>query len=241
MSAYDDNTTWIPLVVPAQADAIASWRKKMPDSPHHAFKGCVTVEASMLPVLTVLSDTSQYHQWIMRCRSAKPLSKIDPALTHFLFYGFGPVKPRDAVLRNSVKQNLLNLSVTVHSTLEQDCLSEAKNVVRMPLLKNTFVIEPVGKSRTRITFYTHADPGGRLPAWFVNLFAKSTPFVTLKAMQKCIANQQTRGNRLKQSLSVLQHTYHLTFPRQKNALSQDVDNDNEGETDDPPCDLPRNI
>jgi hypothetical protein len=35
-----------------------------------------------------------------------------------------------------------------------------------------------------VTYEVHADPGGNLPAWVINMFLVDTPFNDLKNLQK---------------------------------------------------------
>lgn len=42
-----------------------------------------------------------------------------------------------------------------------------KGVVRMPLLRGSWTIQPLGATRARVVYQVAVDPGGRIPGWLV--------------------------------------------------------------------------
>jgi len=44
---------------------------------------------------------------------------------------------------------------------------ERKGIVRMPLLRGSWTIEPLDAARSRVVYQVAVDPGGRLPGWLV--------------------------------------------------------------------------
>jgi hypothetical protein len=44
---------------------------------------------------------------------------------------------------------------------------ERKGIVRMPLLRGSWTIEPLDVARARVVYQVAVDPGGRLPGWLV--------------------------------------------------------------------------
>jgi ribosome-associated toxin RatA of RatAB toxin-antitoxin module len=50
---------------------------------------------------------------------------------------------------------------------------ERKGIVRMPLLRGSWTIEPLTATRARVVYQVTVDPGGRLPGWLVRRGAVS--------------------------------------------------------------------
>jgi hypothetical protein len=48
-----------------------------------------------------------------------------------------------------------------------DRAPERSGTVRMPLLRGSWAVEPLGDSRSRVTYQVAVSPGGRIPAWLV--------------------------------------------------------------------------
>ena len=44
---------------------------------------------------------------------------------------------------------------------------ERKGIVRMPLLRGSWTIEPLDETRSRVVYQVAVNPGGRLPGWVV--------------------------------------------------------------------------
>ena len=50
---------------------------------------------------------------------------------------------------------------------------ERKGIVRMPLLRGSWTIEPLDATRSRVVYQVAVNPGGRLPGWLVRRGAVS--------------------------------------------------------------------
>ena len=48
-----------------------------------------------------------------------------------------------------------------------DRAPQRSGAVRMPLLRGSWVVEPLGDSRSRVVYQIIVRPGGRIPAWLV--------------------------------------------------------------------------
>jgi ribosome-associated toxin RatA of RatAB toxin-antitoxin module len=51
--------------------------------------------------------------------------------------------------------------------------AERKGVVRMPLLRGSWTVEPLDAARSRVVYQVAVNPGGRLPGWLVRRGAVS--------------------------------------------------------------------
>jgi len=50
---------------------------------------------------------------------------------------------------------------------------ERKGIVRMPLLRGSWTVEPLDATRSRVVYQVAVNPGGRLPGWLVRRGAVS--------------------------------------------------------------------
>jgi hypothetical protein len=63
---------------------------------------------------------------------------------------------------------------------------ERKGVVRMPLLRGLWTLEPIDESRTRVAYQVAVKPGGRIPGWLVRRGAvKALPDV-IERVRTCL-------------------------------------------------------
>jgi START domain len=56
-------------------------------------------------------------------------------------------------------------------------------VVRIANSKGKWVLSPVNKGRVKIVYTLHADPGGSLPAWLINMFVTKGPSQSFRKLK----------------------------------------------------------
>lgn len=204
---------WQISTKPSLPDNITTWKKSLPGKSLDAFKGEITVPYSMLTVLAVMADIEQYPSWVFQCHSAKFLPRLGPNIAYLYISGIWPVSDRDAVLRNTLKQDPTTLAITIHTVGAPRLMPDKKDVVRMPALDNSFVLTPITSTETRLTFTTFADPGGMIPAWLANFVAVSAPYDTLRDMKKRMALSQYHITRIDQLPILLPGAENIKLPQ----------------------------
>ena len=66
------------------------------------------------------------------------------------------------------------------------------DAVRMPLLRGSWVVEPLDASRTRVTYQIAVKPGGRIPGWLVRRGAASALPRVIEQVTRCLSNGTPR-------------------------------------------------
>ena len=64
----------------------------------------------------------------------------------------------------------------------------------MPYVKAYFTFAPISATQTTVIYEAHADPGGILPAWIVNMVALDTPLYTLINLKKVLKKERKEGD-----------------------------------------------
>lgn len=59
--------------------------------------------------------------------------------------------------------------------------------VRMPLLRGSWLVEPLGSSRSRVTYQIAVNPGGSIPKWLVRRGAASALPDTIKRLDRYLS------------------------------------------------------
>ena len=212
VQADNNDDGWRVTHAAKAPDFITTWKKSLPGKSLDAFKGETIVPYPMLTVLAVMADIANYPSWVFQCDSAEFLSRLGPNIARIRVNGIWPVNDRDAVLRNTLRQDPATLAITIHSVAAPRLMPEEDGVVRMPALDNDFVLTPLSATSTRIAFTTFADPGGLIPAWLANFVAVSAPFNTLRDMKKRMALPQYHISRIEQLPLLLPGAENLQFP-----------------------------
>ncbi len=68
-------------------------------------------------------------------------------------------------------------------------------IVRMPLLRGSWNVEPLAPMRSRVTYQIAVKPGGRIPVWLVRRGAASALPGIIKQVEQCLSRTAGLGAR----------------------------------------------
>ncbi len=172
---------------------ITTYVRTVSDTPIKQFRGVVETPHSMVAALSVIDDISLCQQWIYNCQKARYHYTADgERLLWMMFDGVWPASDRDLVMKSVFLQEYPNGPVTVRSTGRRSAAPEQSGYVRIPMLDNSFYVEPLADGWTRITFTTHMNPGGLVPAWIANIVATDAPVRTLEGLKRMMDKEPFR-------------------------------------------------
>lgn len=176
---------WEPI---SKEDGIQVWQRRIPGQSLVEFRGKGIVDKNYKYILAVLSDSTRKTEWMEACVGAKTLQVVGPG-HNFLYNRTGSKYPliadRDVVLESSVDIWAERKKITVSAwSVEHASMPPVEDVVRMPDLRASWVLEALGPDRTTVTYTVRADPGGSIPHWLMNLVSKKMPYKTLKNLRK---------------------------------------------------------
>ena len=82
------------------------------------------------------------------------------------------------------------------SWVEQgEAMPEQPGTVRMPVLRGSWVIEPIDATTSRVTYQIAVKPGGRLPGWLVRRGAASALPDVIARVTSCLQRTSKIGER----------------------------------------------
>ncbi|OUR90080.1 hypothetical protein A9Q81_20235 [Gammaproteobacteria bacterium 42_54_T18] len=161
-----------------------------------AFKGVVTVEASLENLYNVFLDVENMTGWMHTVTETRPLEKVSD--TEFILYTTynapWPASDRDSVVKTAWEQDATSLELTNNIHALPDYMGKASGFVRMPYVKAYFKFVPISATQTTVIYEAHADPGGILPAWIVNMVALDTPLYTLINLKTILKKERKEGD-----------------------------------------------
>ncbi len=70
---------------------------------------------------------------------------------------------------------------------------EDKTMVRMPIVEARWVLKPSGKDRTEVTYQVLGDPGGRLPAFLVNMITNDMGLKAIQGLRNMVKKEKYRN------------------------------------------------
>ena len=182
-------------------DAIEGWELKrddegiqiytssVTDSKFKAVKALMQIPTTLHALTALVQDAESCPDWADLCKEAKVVETVSD--TEMYVYTLNdlpwPVADRDAVAHVVWEQLPEDASVMMHATVAPDKLPKTKGKVRLEYGYTSWKFTPMENGEIAVESFAHVDPGGATPAWLTNRLLTESPFVTLKAMRKLIA------------------------------------------------------
>lgn len=166
---------------------IQVFTRNTPGSSLKAFKGVVSIPASLSAVVATLDDTSVYSQLFHNARNAKELKKVN----EFESYKYmvtklpWPAKSRDSIIHSVLKQDKKSKVIQISMRGAPKYIPAKAGLIRMQKMTGRWLLIPE-KKRVKVVYEMSADPGGNLPTWLVNSMSVDIPFITLMNLKKLV-------------------------------------------------------
>lgn len=152
-------------------------------------KGVVSVPFEV--GLELVKDCDSYHEWYGMCKQLYVIRKISEK-EYFMYFVLDMplLTDRDVVVRVTAdwdmeKKNGWVKLVSINSKYKMD-----SGLVRMPGLSGGFTFREVAEGKFEVTYKVHADLGGSLPAWMVNIAAKKHPYQTAVGARRHVKSEK---------------------------------------------------
>lgn len=170
-----------------EEDGIAVFTREAEGSERVAFRGVVTVPASIEAVEAVLADLGDYPDWYARCTWATTVERQPPdwRIVHMKLDLPFPADDRDAVVRVDRQPAPGRVVLRLHALPER--LPPVDGFVRMPRVEGSWTLETLPEGGTRVTLEQLNDLGGSLPAWLTNMIVTDQPLTTLRGLREVLA------------------------------------------------------
>jgi hypothetical protein len=170
--------------VAVDRDGVQCARQEVPGSAILAVRCTTFIEAPPLEVITVILDFDRYTDWHPLYDAAFVVEHVGER--EWLVYtgtkGQWPVRPRDTVDRGHLVIESDGVPAYVFRELDAHPALEGTGRVRQLQNRGRVRFEAV-EGGTRFTGIQLADPGGRLPAFIVNLVSGRVAHETISAIR----------------------------------------------------------
>jgi len=171
---------------------IKTYQRVSPGSSLVDLKGITVIDARMENFGQVLRDLNAFPQWMDMCKQAELVSRIDENnMTLHLVFDFPVVANRDLVVKADTVYDLAKARGIVTLTMVKDSsVPVPAGALRMTDFNGTYVFEYITREKTGVIYTYHADPGGYLPAFAVNIVGKYMLYRTLKNLGAMVKKPQ---------------------------------------------------
>ncbi|MDF7822881.1 START domain-containing protein [Pontiellaceae bacterium B12227] len=181
-SATAETTDW---KLARDHDGIQVYTREIEGIAFRQFKGAVTIEAPLSAVVAAFEDLDAAEKWVRSCKKMELLERVSPTETYVYSYSPAPwpIRDRDVVVRNTISQDPESLVVTIQQTAAPRKTMRLANTIRIELIEGCWKMTPRPDGKTDLEYSVLSDPGGGLPAWFVNRISISMPKDILSGMR----------------------------------------------------------
>lgn len=189
MQAIAEETAWKNV---RDRNGIQVYNRSIAGSDFKEFMAQTTIDANLSTIIAVFDDTPAGIEWVENVDEMHTERRISDSetITVTLSKAPWPVADRDAVVLNKTSQDPETLVVTLEQEGIPDYLPLKNGVVRVKSLTSQWVFTPVTSSQTHVHYQVLTDPGGKLPAWLINLVSVSQPYNTLKGLKEMVKREK---------------------------------------------------
>lgn len=176
----------------AENDHVKIYSRSWPNDDFREVKGVTTVTASMRQLVSFLQDETINTQWVPYSGGATILERPDQhqSYVHFRIDAQWPFKNRDTVALFRLSQNTGNKHVTISLESASNKIPELPDHVRIRHYQGSWKLVPLNTSQIQITYQSHLNPEGNIPAWIANRVAYKSMLTSLSNLASQISDYQ---------------------------------------------------
>ena len=165
-------------------DGIAVYQSSSANSSYKSIKVECTLEGDYDKLLAVITNISNYKNWVYNNKSASMVLK--KSNSDFYYYTETtlpwPMSNRDAVMHTVITRDAQDQFLKISSVDHSGLVGEKSGKVRVQDSNINWYVTRPSSTTIRIVYTFEADPGGNIPAWLVNSFADKGPFESFKKL-----------------------------------------------------------
>ncbi|HOS38926.1 MAG TPA: START domain-containing protein [Spirochaetota bacterium] len=158
--------------------------------PFKEYRGIVVIDAKLEVLGEVLRDPAAFPQWMANCTSASIVTKIDRnnMTLRIVLSMPAPVSDRDIVVEAKTVYDLATARGIVKlRALADSSVPADTRFVRITTFAGQYLLEYIGREKTRVVYTLRTDPRVGMPAFVVNSYVKDYAYKTLDGMRRMAA------------------------------------------------------
>ncbi|MXV15714.1 START domain-containing protein [Hufsiella ginkgonis] len=148
--------------------------------------------ANFAQLIKTLQQVQDHYKWSYATRKAYMLKQDNPY--KFIYYSeIGlpwPLSNRDAITRIVISVDSVSNVLSITGSSMPDFVPEKKGLVRTPYSLAVWKVKALPDNRLAVDYTFSVDPGGSLPAWFVNMASSTGPYTSFMKLRDIVQNQK---------------------------------------------------
>ena len=182
---FSQQSNWKLIYESKEGEALIKiFTRDIPGSPYKEFKGVSYSDIPFQIALKVIQDYNNYHKWYGMCNALYATTVRNPKdIDMYFILDLPIVSDRDVVVKVESGWDEKKGTAWVNMTsINDSTYKKDSGLVRMTSLKGRWDIIKKDENHVEVIYQVHAELGGSLPAWVVNLAAKDQPLKTLRGV-----------------------------------------------------------
>lgn len=169
-----------------EKDDISVWTKPSENSSFKKVLIKSNFDATLSTLVLIGRDVKSYPDWVFRNigSSLVATESKQSLIYHSVSDMPWPMEDRDAVVRNTVRQDPVTKKVYIDSKMVQNHPYSKEGVVRAKDYHAQWVLSPLENGQVEVLLCVFAEPGGSIPAWLANLFLDKGPIETFLSIRR---------------------------------------------------------
>lgn len=179
-------------------DGVKIFTRGVENSKIKAIKVECQLDATLPQLVAVLMDVRNSEEWLYHTSSNYIVKQVSPA--DIYYYSMvempWPISNRDFIAHLMVSQDAVTKVVTIDAPCIADMVPVKPKVVRIANSNGKWVLTPLSNGHVKVVYTLHADPGGSIPAWLINLFVTQGPRQSFKKLKVHLQKQVYKNAKL---------------------------------------------
>jgi len=166
-------------------DGIKIFTRAIENSKIKAIKVECVLDATLSQLTAVLIDIKNGEDWLYHVSTSYVIKQVSPSELYYysLVEMPWPISNRDFIAHLKVSQDPATKTVSIDAPCIADMVPLKPKIVRVTDSNGQWVLSSMGKDKIKVVYVLHADPGGSLPAWLINLFVTEGPSQSFKKLK----------------------------------------------------------
>lgn len=168
-----------------EEDGIKVYLREVEGSKIQEYKAEAILVGKVSSYIAVMKDVNSYKELYEHTNEVKLLMENDTFHVHYLVTNTPwPVKDRDAVYSSTYSQHYDTKLVRIDMKIETGYVEPNDDYVRMEKATGYWLFYQIEPNRVEVVYQMHAEPGGSIPNWVINMFLVDTPLEDMKMLQE---------------------------------------------------------
>lgn len=168
-----------------EKDGVKVYLRDVEGSDIQEYKAVAILEGQVSSFIAVMKDVDAYPELYRHTKEVKLISENDTFHVHYMATNTPwPVKDRDAVYSSTYSQHYNTKLVRIDMKTEQGYMKPNDDYVRMEKANGFWLFDQVDPNKVEVVYQMHAEPGGSIPTWVINMFLVDTPIEDIEMLQE---------------------------------------------------------